>query len=122
MYDQTNLLDRQDLAKQIVQTILQDLDGMEEYAEWSSDRVLYIPLPHKTTCRVCIETRVGLLSDWAAGIKPNVRNIRITYRCREHHKDSVIRVRTVRLVGDIPSITKRVRSVIHQGFGILSAL
>jgi hypothetical protein len=102
----------------LVRTILSDLHGMEEYALWSNDRVLYIPTRNGQG-RVCIETRVRRYADWGEGIERDARDIRLTYRQMLPNGDFILKMRDVRLKGPILNILRRVRKAALEGLGQL---
>jgi hypothetical protein len=112
--------DRTAVAVSVARTILEDLHGMEEYALWSMNRVLYVPV--RETGRVCVETRVPRGADWASGYRQGYTNIQIIHRIIRADCDTIHHVRDVRLRGTVESITRRVRKAVIEGMGSLSAI
>ena len=121
-YDHDNLVSRAEMAAAVAEMLL-GMGAMEEYATWTKYRVLYIPV--RETGRVCVRIPVvrgdpplpwGLVeSDWG------VRNIQLSYRHRLWDQDRILRIRDVRLQGDITGIVRRVRAATLDGMGQVEA-
>lgn len=113
---------RRAVAESVARTILEDLNGMEEDAVWSRNRVLYVPV--REAGRVCVDTRVPRGSEWRSGHGYEYTTIRISHRIRQpdDRGDTITLIRDVRLTGTVESIARRVRRAVLEGVGSLSAI
>lgn len=111
---------RRRLAQSVVRTVLEDLNGMEEDAVWTKNRVLYVPGQNG---RVCIDTRVERGKEWDDGIGYEYVTFAMSYRVHREGDagDLLLRIREVRLSGTVESITRRVRNAMLEGLGVVAA-
>lgn len=111
---------RRRLARSVVSTVLEDLNGMEEDAVWSRYRVLYVP---ERNGRVCIDTRVPRGTPWDDGVVGHLTSFQLSYRIYrgEENGDLVLKVRDVLWKGSVEGITQRVRNATLEGLGVVSA-
>ena len=111
---------RRRLAQSVVRTVLEDLNGMEEDAVWTKNRVLYVP---EQNGRVCIDTRVERGKEWDDGIGYEYVTFSMSYRVHREGDagDLLLRIREVRLSGTVESITRRVRNAMLEGLGVVAA-
>ena len=111
---------RRMLAMSVVRTVLEDLNGMEEYATWTTYRVLYVPVGDG---RVCIDTRVPKGAPWDYGVAYNMTSFQLSYRIHrgEGNGDLFLRTREVMWKGHVEDITLRVRNAMIEGIGVVSA-